>query len=117
LAADDADEVDGGLGEDAGRLDHLIAGGVESDGEAAPVGVDVGSDERGVADGCEQRQGVGRQPGRAEHAPPTGQVHEVQLGAQRRAVGTELSSRCHLGCRLIERQEAVEPNVTMQHPV
>src|SRR6266540_6671763 len=36
-AADRADEVDDGLGDDAGGLHELVTGGVEVDGEAAPV--------------------------------------------------------------------------------
>jgi len=42
VAADDADEVDGGVGDDAGGLDQLVPGGAESDGEAGAVGVGVG---------------------------------------------------------------------------
>lgn len=42
MAADDADEVDGGVGDDAGGLDQLVPGGAESDGEAGAVGVGVG---------------------------------------------------------------------------
>ena len=36
-AADLADEVDGGPGDDAGGVDDLVAGGVERDGETGPV--------------------------------------------------------------------------------
>ena len=41
--ADFADEVDGGVGDDAGGLDDLVAGGVEGDAEARTVsGAGVG---------------------------------------------------------------------------
>jgi hypothetical protein len=37
-AADDADQVDDGVGEDTGGLGELVAGGVQGGGEAGPVG-------------------------------------------------------------------------------
>jgi len=55
VAADGADEVDDGVGDDAGGFDELVAGGVEGDGEAAPVGIDVGPADRGVGDRDAQR--------------------------------------------------------------
>jgi len=35
VSADGADEVDDGVGDDAGGLDELVAGGAQGDGEAA----------------------------------------------------------------------------------
>src|SRR5437763_11870695 len=42
VAADGAGQVDGGAGDDAGGLDELVAGGVQGEGEAGPVGVGAG---------------------------------------------------------------------------
>src|SRR6266508_4624421 len=53
-AADPAGQVDGGLGDHAGGLDDLVAGGVQGDGEAAAVGWGVGPGEGGVGDGGAQ---------------------------------------------------------------
>ena len=55
VAADGADEVDDGVGDDPGGVDELVAGGVQGDGEAAPVGIDVGLGEGGVEDRCAER--------------------------------------------------------------
>ena len=52
VAADDTDEVDDGLGDHSGGLDELVAGGVQGDGEATPVGIEVGLVDGGVNDGC-----------------------------------------------------------------
>jgi len=52
VAADDTDEVDDGLGAHTGGLDELVAGGVQGDGEATPVGIEVGLVDGGVNDGC-----------------------------------------------------------------
>src|SRR6266704_2562779 len=50
-AADLADQVDNGLGDDTGGLHELVAGGVQGDGEAGPVGVDAGLGAGGVGHG------------------------------------------------------------------
>src|SRR6266545_6796259 len=54
-AADLADEVDGGLGDDAGGVDYLVAGGVQGDGEAGPVRAGQRLGGGGVGDGQPQR--------------------------------------------------------------
>src|SRR5215469_4408256 len=54
VAADGAGQVDGFCGDHAGGLGDLLAGGVEGDGEAGPVGVGTGSGEGGVGDGDPQ---------------------------------------------------------------
>lgn len=43
MSADGADQVDDGVGDDAGGLDEQVAGRVQGDGEAAAVGVDTGA--------------------------------------------------------------------------
>ena len=50
MAADDTDQVDDGVGDDAGGGDDLVTGGVEGDGEAGPVGIDIDDTECGVGD-------------------------------------------------------------------
>ena len=62
VTADHADEVDCGVGDDPGREDELVARGVQGDGEAAPIGIEVGPGEGGVADRDAQRL-VGDQQG------------------------------------------------------
>src|SRR5437773_3137269 len=63
-AADVAGQVDGGAGGDAGGLDELVAGGVQGEGEAGPVGVGAGLGGGGVGHGGAQdlvgdQQGAG----------------------------------------------------------
>jgi hypothetical protein len=53
VPADVPGEVGDGACDDAGREDDLVAGGVQGDGEAGPVGVGAG-DSRGVGDGAAQ---------------------------------------------------------------
>jgi hypothetical protein len=48
LAADDTDNVHDRAADHAGGLDDLVTRGVERHGEAGPVRVDVGPDDRGV---------------------------------------------------------------------
>src|SRR5262249_4215262 len=55
VSADGADQVDGGVGDDPGGLDELVAGGLVGDGEAGPVGVGVGLGADGVGDGGAQK--------------------------------------------------------------
>jgi hypothetical protein len=50
-AADGAYQVDDGVGEDAGGLDDLVAGGVQGGGEAGPVGVETWQAVGGVDHG------------------------------------------------------------------
>ena len=50
VAADDADKIDDGVGDDAGGGDELVMGSVKGDGEAGPVGIDIDAAERGVGD-------------------------------------------------------------------
>jgi hypothetical protein len=47
-------QVDGGADDDSGGLDGLVAGGVEGDGEAGPVGVDAVLGVGGVGNGGAQ---------------------------------------------------------------
>ena len=54
-AADCPGEVDAGAGDDARGEDHLVAGGVEGDSEAGPVGVGARRRARGVGDRGAQR--------------------------------------------------------------
>jgi hypothetical protein len=61
-AADLADEVDGGVGDDAGGLDDLVAGGVQGDGEAGPVRVGA-RDGRGGVGECGAQGLVGDEQG------------------------------------------------------
>jgi hypothetical protein len=49
--ADLADQVDSGPSDHPGGLDELVAGGVEGDGEAGPVGVDAGLGAGGIGHG------------------------------------------------------------------
>jgi hypothetical protein len=44
------DEVDGGVGDDARRLDDLVAGALECDAEAGTVRIDAGRGLRCVGD-------------------------------------------------------------------
>jgi hypothetical protein len=52
--ADLADQVDGGGSDHPGGLDELVAGGVQGDGEAGPVGVDAGLGAGGIGHGQPQ---------------------------------------------------------------
>jgi hypothetical protein len=49
-APDSADQVDAGVGDDARGVDDLVAGGVQRDGEACPVGSGRGVVCGGVGD-------------------------------------------------------------------
>src|SRR6516164_9639108 len=53
-AADVADQVDDGAGDDVGGLGKQVAGGVEGDGEAAAAGVDAAGGLDRVGDGDAQ---------------------------------------------------------------
>ncbi|WP_447139147.1 hypothetical protein [Micromonospora sp. LZ34] len=55
MAADDADQVDVGVGDDAGGVDDLVTGGGQGGGEAGLVGIDVGLAVGGVDHGGEQQ--------------------------------------------------------------
>src|SRR6266540_7468561 len=89
-AADLADQVDNGLGDDTGGLHELVAGGVQGDGEAGPVGVDAGLGAGGVGHGQAEdlvahQQGVdllvdaGGGAG-AEHPPAQDAGLQLQVG-------------------------------------
>src|SRR3954454_7952554 len=54
VGADDADQVDDGVGDDPGGVDELVAGGVQGGGEAGPVGVEAGPAVGGVDHGGAQ---------------------------------------------------------------
>ena len=61
MAADSAGQVDSSADDDVGGLDDLLAGGLECDGEAGPVGVGAGGGEGGVSDGDPQGRIDGQQ--------------------------------------------------------
>lgn len=50
VAADRADQVDDGVGDDTGRGDELVTSGVAGDGETPVVGFDIGPVRGGVTD-------------------------------------------------------------------
>ena len=54
VVADDADEVDDGVGDDSGGVHDLVAGGVQGGGEAGSVGVEAGLAVGGVDHGGAQ---------------------------------------------------------------
>lgn len=63
LAADNADQVDAGLGDYPGGVDQLVAGGAQGDGEAAPVGIDIRGKLRALPPAVAGGAGMGRAAG------------------------------------------------------
>jgi len=53
-AADRSGQVDGAIRQDAGRVTDEVAGGLQQDGEADPVGVQAGPGDDGVGGGADE---------------------------------------------------------------